>query len=117
MPFSLCTHVYCYLGIDYIELCVIVVSMYIETVPNRSSPPAILLREARREGKKIVKRTLANLSHWPGEQVEAFRLLLRGERLVPAGELFRVERTLLHGHVEAILRMIEKIVARNGDSP
>ena len=83
--------------------------MYIETVPNRSSPPAILLREARREGKKIVKRTLANLSHWPGEQVEAFRLLLRGERLVPAGELFRVERTLLHGHVEAILRMIEKL--------
>jgi len=83
--------------------------MYIETVPNRSSPPAILLREARREGKKIVKRTLANLSHWPGEQVEAFRLLLRGERLVPASELFRVERTLPHGHVEAILRMIEKL--------
>ena len=83
--------------------------MYIETVPNRGSPPAILLREARREGKKIVKRTLANLSHWPGEQVEAFRLLLRGERLVPAGELFRVERTLPHGHVEAILGMIEKL--------
>jgi transposase len=83
--------------------------MYIETVPNRSSPPAVLLREARREGKKIVKRTLANLSHWPGEQVEAFRLLLRGERLVPASELFRVERTLPHGHVEAILRMIEKL--------
>ena len=83
--------------------------MYIETVPNRGSPPAILLREARREGKKIVKRTLGNLSHWPGEQVEAFRLLLRGERLVPAGELFRVERTLPHGHVEAILGMIEKL--------
>lgn len=83
--------------------------MYIETIPNRSSPPAVLLREARREGKKIVKRTLANLSHWPGEQIEAFRLLLRGERLVPASELFRVERTLPHGHVEAILRMIEKL--------
>jgi transposase len=83
--------------------------MYIETVPNRSSPPAILLREARREGKKIVKRTLANLSHWPGEQIEAFRLLLRGERLVPAHELFRVERTLPHGHVAAILGMIGKL--------
>jgi transposase len=83
--------------------------MYIETIPNRSSPPAILLREASREGKKIVKRTLANLSHWPAEQIEAFRLLLRGERLVPAGELFRIERTLPHGHVEAILRMIEKL--------
>jgi hypothetical protein len=83
--------------------------MYIETVPNRSSPPAVLLREAKREGKKIVKRTLANLSHWPGEQVEAFRLLLRGERLVPAGELFRIQRALPHGHVETILRMIEKL--------
>jgi transposase len=83
--------------------------MYIETIPNRSSPPAILLREAHREGKKIVKQTLANLSHWPGEQVEAFRLLLRGERLVPASELFRIQRALPHGHVEAILRMIEKL--------
>lgn len=83
--------------------------MYIETVPNRNSPPAILLREARREGKKIIKRTLANLSQWPAEQIEAFRLLLRGERLVPANELFSVERTLPHGHVEAILRMIGKL--------
>jgi transposase len=83
--------------------------MYIETIPNRGSPPAVLLREARREGKKINKRTLANLSHWPAEQIEAFRLLLRGERLVPADELFRVERTLPHGHVEAILQMIEKL--------
>lgn len=83
--------------------------MYIETVPNRGSPPAILLREARREGKKIVKRTLANLSHWPAEQIASFRLLLRGERLVPAGDLFRIERTLPHGHVEAILRMIERL--------
>ena len=83
--------------------------MYIETVPNRSSPPAILLREARREGKKVVKRTLANLSHWPAEQIETFRMLLRGERLVPAGELFRIERALPHGHVEVILRMIGKL--------
>ena len=58
--------------------------MYIETIPNRGSPPAVLLREARRQGKKIVKRTLANLSHWPAEQIETFRRLLRGDRLVPA---------------------------------
>jgi transposase len=83
--------------------------MYIETVPNRGSPPAILLREARREGKKIAKRTLANLSAWPPEQIASFRLLLRGERLVPAQDLFRIERTLPHGHVEAILRMIERL--------
>ena len=83
--------------------------MYIETIPNRNSPPAILLREARREGKRIIKRTLANLSHWPAEQIEAFRQLLRGEHLVPAKELFRIERSLPHGHVEALLRMIEKL--------
>lgn len=83
--------------------------MYIEIIPNRGSPPAVLLREAYREGKKIIKRTLANLTHWPAEQVESFRLLLRGERLVPANELFRVERTLPHGHVEAILRMVQKL--------
>ena len=83
--------------------------MYIETIPNRGSPPAVLLREARRQGKKIVKRTLSNLSHWPAEQIESFRRLLRGERLVPAGELFRIERSLPHGHVQAILRMIAKL--------
>ncbi len=83
--------------------------MYIETIPNRGSPPAVLLREARRQGKKIVKRTLANLSHWPAEQIESFRRLLRGDRLVPADELFRIERSLPHGHVQAILRMIAKL--------
>jgi transposase len=83
--------------------------MYIETVPNRSSPPAILLREARRAGKKIVKRTLANLSHWPAEQIEAFRQLLRGERLVPAKDLLRIERSLPHGHVQAIVLMIQRL--------
>jgi hypothetical protein len=49
--------------------------MYIETVPNRNSPPAILLREGWREGSKIQKRTIANISHWPQEQIEV--LLLR----------------------------------------
>jgi len=83
--------------------------MYIETVPNRGSPPAILLRDARREGQKIVKRTLANLSHWPAAQIESFRALLRGERLVPAKDLVRIERSLPHGHVEAILEAVRKL--------
>ena len=52
--------------------------MYIETVPNRNSPPAVLLREGYREGGKVVKRTLANLSHWDAQLVEHFRLLLKG---------------------------------------
>ena len=83
--------------------------MYIETIPNRGSPPAILLRDARREGKKIRKRTLANLSQWPAEQIASFRALLRGERLVPAKDLLRIERSLPHGHVELILQAIHPL--------
>ena len=52
--------------------------MYIETVPNRNSPPAILLREGYREGGKVVKRTLANLSHWDPQLIEHLRILLKG---------------------------------------
>ena len=61
--------------------------MYIERVPNRNSPPAILLREGWREGKKVRKRTIANLSHWPEEQIETLRLLLKGKRLAPVDAL------------------------------
>ena len=57
----------------------IYVGMYISTIPNRNSPPAILLREAFREGGKVKNRTLANLSHWPPERIEALRRALRGD--------------------------------------
>ena len=83
--------------------------MYIERVPNRNSRPAILLREGWREGKKTRKRTIANLTNWPEEKVEALRLLLRGEPLVSAREAFVVERTVPHGHVEAVLGTIKKL--------
>jgi len=83
--------------------------MYIETVPNRGSPPAILLREGWREGKKTRKRTLANLSAWPAHKIETLRRLLRDEVLVSPMELFVSERTLPHGHVEAVLGTIRKI--------
>ena len=53
--------------------------MYIDVVPNRNSPPAILLREARREGKKVVKVTLANLSHLPPGRIDILRRALKGE--------------------------------------
>ena len=85
------------------------VPMYIETVPNRNSPPAVLLREGWREGKKVRKRTLANLTAWPAAKVEALRRLLRNEPLVAAAEAFVVERSLPHGHVEAVLAVIRKI--------
>jgi transposase len=85
------------------------VPMYIERVPNRNSPPAILLREGWREGKKTHKRTIANLTHWPEEKIQALRLLLRGEPMVSAREAFVVERSLPHGHVEAVLGTIGNI--------
>jgi hypothetical protein len=78
--------------------------MYIETVPNRNSPPAILLREGYREGGKIVKRTLANLSHWDAQLVEHFRLLLKGGVAVESIDaVMTIERSLPHGHVAAVL--------------
>ena len=83
--------------------------MYIETVPNRNSPPAILLREGWREGKKTHKRTLANISDWPRHKIETLRRLLKDELLVSPEDLFHTERTLPHGHVEAILGTIRKL--------
>ena len=78
--------------------------MYIETVPNRNSPPAVLLREGYREGGKIIKRTLANLSHWDAQLVEHFRLLLKGGVAVESPDaVMTIERSLPHGHVAAVL--------------
>jgi transposase len=83
--------------------------MYIETVPNRNSPPAILLREGWREGKKTHKRTLTNISDWPEHKIQTLRRLLRDETLISPDDLFSTERTLPHGHVEAILGTIRKL--------
>ena len=85
----------------------IIVAMYIDVVPNRNSRPAVLLREAWREGKRIRKRTIANLTDWPPQQVEALRRLLKGQTLLPADEVFVIKRSLPHGHVAAILKAIQ----------
>ena len=78
--------------------------MYIESVPNRNSPPAILLRESFREDGKVRKRTLANLSCLSAEVVEGLKVLLAGGvALANASEVFAVERSLPHGHVAAVL--------------
>ena len=84
-------------------------TMYVDIVPNRTSPPAVLLRESRREGGKIVKTTLANLSTCPPEAVEALRLALRGVALVPHEEVFAVERSIPHGHVQAVLGVMRTV--------
>jgi len=83
--------------------------MYIEIVPNRNSPPAVLLREGWREGSKTRKRTLANLSHWPQQKIDSFRRLLQDEPLVSPQDLFCTYQTLPHGHVEAILMAMRKL--------
>ena len=83
--------------------------MYIDTVPNRNSPPAVLLRESSRQGNKIVKRTLANLSDWPAAQVDRLRRVLKGESLVSPSEALQIERSLPHGHVVATLGTLRRI--------
>jgi transposase len=78
--------------------------MYVAKVPNRGSPPAILLRESYREGGKVKNRTLANLSRWPEEKVDALARVLKG--LPPKVDLaaaFDITRSLPHGHVAAVL--------------
>ena len=84
--------------------------MYIETVPNRNSPPAILLRESYRQGGKVCKRTLCNLSNWPIEFVEGLRGVLRGGTVIAADQpAFAVTRSLPHGHVAAVLGTARRI--------
>jgi hypothetical protein len=83
--------------------------MYIERVPNRNSRPAILLREAWREGAAIRKRTLANLTDWPADKVEALRRVLRGEAVPSVTPAFTVERALPQGHVAALLGTIRRL--------
>jgi hypothetical protein len=77
--------------------------MYVAVVPNRTSPPAILLRESFRDGGKTRNRTLANISHWPPEKIEQLRAVLRGDRLPPAAKAIEIVRALPHGHVLAVL--------------
>ena len=86
-----------------------VVGMHIHIVPNRGSRPTILLRESYREGKKVKKRTIANLSHLPMHQIELLRAVFQGVDLQPAGLGFVVERSQPHGHVEAVHRMMERL--------
>ena len=83
--------------------------MHIDIVPNRGSRPTFLLRESYREGTRVRKRTLANLSALSEEQIEAMRAVLRGESLRPAGEVFDVTRSLPHGHVQAVSVAMHKL--------
>ena len=84
--------------------------MYIESVPNRNSPPAILLRESYRDAGRVRKRTLANLSKWPTHLVEGLRILLKGGSAVAdLSTAFDIIRSLPHGHVVAVLGSLRKL--------
>ena len=76
--------------------------MHIDTIPNRNSRPAYLLRESVRVGKRVTKRTLANLSSLPIEQIEAIRRVLKGEKLGPVGDGLECIASRHHGHVDAV---------------
>ena len=76
--------------------------MHVHVVPNRGSPPTVLLRESYREGNKVGKRTLANLSSLSAAQIEAIRAALRGEALQPAAQRFEITASRSHGHVQAV---------------
>jgi transposase len=97
--------------------------MYVERIPNRNSPPAILLRESFREGDKIKKRTLANLSDWPAEKIEALRRVLRDESVAPNNpDALVMLRSLPHGHVAAALGKarelgIDRLLSQGGRQP
>lgn len=83
--------------------------MYVESVPNRNSPPAILLRESSRIDGRIVKRTLANLSSWPASQIDGLRRVLKHESLVSPADAFQILRSYPHGHVAATLGTFRRL--------
>jgi hypothetical protein len=84
--------------------------MYIGSVPNRNSTPAILLHESYREGGKVRKRMLCNLSDWPTAYVEGLRGVLKGGAVIaPERDAFTVTRSPPHGHVAAALGTARRI--------
>ncbi len=87
--------------------------MFVETIKNRSSPPCVLLRESYRDDGKVRHRTIANLSSWPGELVFGLRELLKNHRagnpLTSVAEGFRIERSIPHGHVQAVVGTIGRL--------
>jgi hypothetical protein len=89
--------------------------MFIDSIPNRTSPPAILLRESYREGGRVKKRTLANLSKLPRALIDGIASLIAGGKVAPPGagkpedHGFEIVRSLPHGHVAAVQGMIRKL--------
>jgi hypothetical protein len=83
--------------------------MYITSIPNRGSPPCILLRESYRQGGKTRNRTLANLTNWPAHVIQGLGALLKGGQVADPGGGFQIVRSLPHGHVAAVLGTLRRI--------
>jgi len=83
--------------------------MFIATIPNRSSPPAILLRESYRQGGQVRSRTLANLSKLPPQAIQVLRLVLKGQTLVSPAQAFQIVASYHHGHVQAVLLAMRRL--------
>ncbi len=83
--------------------------MHIDGVPNRTSRPTYLLRESYREGKKVRKRTLANLSALSDEQIESIRAVLAGHSVRPVEELWQTIRSRSHGAVQAVRVAMQRL--------
>ena len=99
-------------SLDITIYCVIIVPMsyHVDTIPNRKSRPTILLREARREGDRIIKKTIANLTHMPPHIVDGIRAMLRGGVVYKdIKDAFPIKRSLPHGHVAAVYGTAKKL--------
>src|SRR2546426_9154954 len=105
----MCSHVNTIITLDSSCVLWIIVAMYVESVPNRNSPPATLLRESFRDGGQVRKRTLANISDWPPAQVESLRRVLKGETFPPQGDRLNNIPSLPHGHVTSGVRPLRQI--------
>ena len=83
--------------------------MYVATIPNRGSKPTIIIREGYREDGKVKNRTIANITHWPKEQIEALRLVLKGKKVAEVDKLFKKLETRHHGHVLSVLTTVRRL--------
>ena len=80
--------------------------MYVAKIPNRNSPPTYLIRESYRQNGQVKNRTVANITQLPIDQIRLISRVLKGERLIPADDHFRILRSQPHGHVQAGLRRL-----------
>lgn len=83
--------------------------MYVAKIPNRGSPPTFIIREGYREGGKVKNRTIANITHWPAEQIEGLRLVLKGKRVAEVDKIFEKLGSRHHGHVQAVLLALRQL--------